>query len=47
MSALGPNVGQSLGSSAASVREEAVERAVASWLFSPRPIQNEHQVENI
>jgi hypothetical protein len=35
------------GSSAASVRDELVERAVNTWLFNPRPIQNEHQVRDV
>jgi hypothetical protein len=39
--------GSVFGSSAASVRDEQVERAVATWLFSPRAIQNTHQVEDI
>jgi hypothetical protein len=47
VSALGASVGNSPGSSAASVREEAVERPANSWLFNPRPVQNEHQVRDI
>jgi hypothetical protein len=39
--------GHAWGSSAASVRDEQVERVVATWLFNPKPIQNEHQVSDI